>query len=150
MLPRIASILQIALLLTCPCWCKSGLCAAHADCCGPREEAVGKRSCCRECGDCCEDQNAQAERKQPSKSPEPSEPAPPVGKCQCICGGAVLDEPVDASAADDSLVAAFEVVAATPSAAIGNECFRIVAPRPSPSGACTGRELRHLLASLVC
>jgi hypothetical protein len=155
MIPRIASILQIALLIGCPCWCKSGLCAAHASCCNPREEvAVTPDACCGERHTCCAEQAEPAESSRPSE-PErsPSEPVAPAGKCQCICGGAVLGEPISSPGFDElsTLFCPFCPIALEAAPPSLTDHFSVgAACGPSSSGACSGRELRTLIASLLC
>jgi hypothetical protein len=147
MFTRIAAIVQIAILVGCPFWCNLGWCASGTHCCVPHSEAKAdslprcqatKKSCCQ--------RHAAAKQQQAPNEQRPMAP----GKCQCICGGAVLGEPIQSPGFNDlsSLFCLIDVESAPPSR---NESSAVgTANGPTSSGACTGRELRTLIASLLC
>lgn len=99
MLARIVSLVQIAVVVACPMWCSSGLChagACHGQSCCPSSSSPNQDSplLLTESGcDCCKQRSHDAE-----KLPEP-QPCP-IKTCQGVCGGAVLEKPIEL---DDAL-----------------------------------------------
>ena len=145
MILKIASLLQIALVLGCPCWCKAGLCDGIADCCGT--EVASKGACSGASPSCCA---AKAQRQ--SSAPCRDLPAPAVpnpSECQCLCGGAVPGESAAIEHSDE--LAAYPVVVAAAALTPGDHAATNRAtPDRSAIGACSGRELRCLIASFLC
>ncbi|HJQ78856.1 MAG TPA: hypothetical protein VJ828_02820 [Lacipirellulaceae bacterium] len=78
-MPRLLSIYLAATILTCPLVCRFGQCSAAAG----ESQRIGCCSCCHGCA-------PQSSENHPA-APERGS-SDPTGSCQCICGGAVVDD----------------------------------------------------------
>ncbi len=84
MLARLLHILLIVTIAVCPVWCSVGLCDGCEDC--------GVASpCSSQTAGCCGHEPT-GNRESPPSRPDRGEPS----ICQCICGGAVVEQPTDA------------------------------------------------------
>lgn len=91
---RLLSLLQIILLLACPLWCMSGEC--DRSCCavtpgmtfGPADCDAAQTECCS----CCCETAAQQDEAPPAPQRRPGQ-----SRCQGVCGGAVIEKPVELS-----------------------------------------------------
>lgn len=95
------NILMVVLILGCPFWCGLGICSSVGECCGPQVAAC----------DCCSHQHSPSECSRQQES-DPADHGPsspfenaPCGKCQCICGGALIElRDVDTTQLADDLL----------------------------------------------
>ncbi len=81
---KVLNLLLIAMIVACPLWCMSGICASTEECCA-RDQAAH---------DCCDQEQARDQHSCDEHSDHhPSNPCDnsPCGLCQCICGGAVIE-----------------------------------------------------------
>jgi hypothetical protein len=149
MLPRVVNSLLVALMLGCPCWCKSGLASASDSCCGRRvEPVVEPPRCCQHC-----QRAEQAKPASPEQESAPRDHSPQNSgcrNCQCVCGGAVLASATQLLLLDEVTVALPPLLIDTSPACRGGHFISDDAPTRSASGAITGRELRFRIASLLC
>jgi hypothetical protein len=156
MFSRFVSLLLIAALLGCPCWCKLGWCAG-ASCCAeraadtpsagaPSAASPPSETCCPKCAETKQEADSRHQDSAPCNHAPPNSGC----KCQCICGGALRGQTASAPALLD-LAAQFAISPESPVAApVEPTAFRTGQYERSPCGAHSGRELRCLIASLLC
>jgi hypothetical protein len=134
---RLLSVYLAATIFVCPLYCRFAQCKAAAD---------GAEPVCS----CCHRHGAPVSPEQLPSSPEP-QPSDSGGSCQCICGGAVVDDVrLDVLALDTSwwLTVAF----ISPQAVHSNEMpFDRFCAAPWPDdGTNAGRFLCCLYSTLLC
>ncbi len=141
MFARTVPLVLIAAVIACPMWCGSGLCHA-VNCCSavepPHQHCPGPG----DTGGCCD--------KGPSDSNDESPcDAPRKSPCQGVCGGAVLDKPLELSDGIDP--SSSQPIAAKMIAG----CQAVACHIPDgdaflPCGGNYGRSLRTLYMSFSC
>jgi hypothetical protein len=139
MLRRTLSILLTAMIVACPCFCKAS--------------GVGRDANCAENAGCCGCCHSNSSSHEADHSPAPSDHsrhgAPRC--CQCICGGAVVDDGAHLDVVPDiSFWVAVEL--AQPvfiDASVTSGDPRWTTPPPD-DGANVGRTLRCWYQSFLC
>ena len=141
MLPRIVVSVLILAIIACPLWCGNGSC--HAGQCCPATHSVdhicpvhGTATCC--CTDKSSDDDDHVPRRCPNKS------------CQGVCGGAVLEKPLELDGTDSLLF--WPLIEADASIAVQlaeSRSLDVVLPGHCRRGN-HGRLLRTLHMSFLC
>ena len=82
-------IFLIAVIAACPTWCGLGVCATADGCAA--SECVSPKCCGHD--DCCS-QDSQNEQRDGNPGCPPSQPSdsPGCDLCQCVCGGAIVEQ----------------------------------------------------------
>lgn len=132
----VSRLVLAATIVVCPllCWSRAPGCSA---------QAVAKSCCCGDCG-----RNASAPANSCDPRPEPGDE--PAKSCQCVCGGAIVEEQsaaTDASAPSQDLLTPTVLSA---SAALEPLPRWLAHPPLSDGGENLGRSLRCLHQSLLC
>ncbi|MGY8769567.1 MAG: hypothetical protein ACKVH8_14215 [Pirellulales bacterium] len=141
MFSRTILLTLITALIACPLWCASGVAA----CCG--ENLVGFQASLNQvaenvCKNCCCEQPTQS-----THNDSPQDGSSNSGKpCQGICGGAVVEKPIEFNDANYTTVLQLDTlnwvsVDRSTSTAISTEC---------QLGLISGRLLRTLHMSFLC
>ncbi len=142
MIRKVLHLLLITAIIVCPNLCRPGLCALAGGYSAPCD-------CLAECEHRCDEGDS---REHPDHQPlPPSDHDPCEGRCQCICGGAILS---DSAELDFVLLLA---PAFDSMANVGEIHDSLTTHRPRPDqtapdddGAPSGRAIRCLHSSLLC
>ena len=144
MFPKLLSLVLIAVVSVCPTLCRSGCCLG--DCCAETQNGTDRssdpvsRPTTHGC-QCCQEQEP---------APTPPSPAPcEHGKsCQCVCGGALLEEPCRLNQSIFSYSLS-ECRRSVNDSLFGVETDRAL-PAPCGSAMNQGRLVRILHSSFLC